>query len=112
ILGNKKYRKKKDVQSLLKKLDNLKEYGDVFQIIEGYLEIKTGIRRSEINNNRIEDLFYSSGISKNDTDEFLRIRMESELSRFSPSTIKTFSQFRIEIKELKNLIKRIDLKLK
>ena len=112
ILGNKKYRKKKDVQSLLKKLDNLKEYGDVFQIIEGYLEIKTGIRRSEINNNRIEDLFYSSGISKNDTDEFLRIRTESELSRFSPSTIKTFSQFRIEIKELKNLIKRIDLKLK
>ncbi len=112
ILGNKKYRKKRVVQSLLKKLDNLKEYGDVFQIIEGYLEVKTGIRRSEINNNRIENLFYSSGISKNDTEEFLRIRTESELSRFSPATIKTFSQFRIEITELKNLIKRIDLKLK
>ncbi len=112
ILGNKKYIKKRVVQSLLKKLDNLKEYGDVFQIIEGYLEVKTGMRRSEINNNRIENLFYSSGISKNDTEEFLRIRTESELSRFSPSTIKTFSQFRIEITELKNLIKRIDLKLK
>ncbi len=112
ILGNKKYIKKRVVHSLLKKLDNLKEYGDVFQIIEGYLEVKTGIRRSEINNSRIENLFYSSGISKNDTEEFLRIRTESELSRFSPSTIKTFSQFRIEITELKNLIKRIDLKLK
>jgi len=112
ILGNKKYRKKKSVQSLLKKLDGLKEYGDVFQIIEEYLEVKTGIRRSEISKSRIEDLFYSSGINKNDTEEFLRIRTETELSRFSHSTIKTISQLRIEITDLKNLIKRIDLKLK
>lgn len=112
ILGSKRYKNKKDVQSLLKKLDNLKEHGDVFQIIEGFLEVKTGIRRSEINKSRIENLFYSSGINKKDTEEFLRIRTETELSRFSPSTIKTFSQFRNEITELKNLIKRIDLKLK
>ncbi len=112
ILGNEKYRKRKVVQRLLKNLDDLNEYGDIFQIIESYLELKTGIRRSEINIGRIESLFYSSGINKKDIEEFLRIRTESELSRFSPSTIKTFSQFKNEIIELKNLIKRIDLKLK
>lgn len=112
ILGNKKYLKKRVVQNLLRKLDNIKDHGEVFQIIEEYLEEKTGIRRSEINNNRIEDIFYSSGISKTDTEEFLRIRGESELSRFSPSTIKTMSQFRNEITELKTIIKRIEKRLK
>ncbi len=112
ILGNKNYLKKKSVSNLLGRLDNIKDYGEVFQIIEEYIEEKTGIPRSEINNIRIENIFSSSGIGKRDIETFLRIRTESELSRFSRSTIKTLSQIKDEISGLKNLIKKIDSKLK
>ncbi len=112
IIGSRNFQKKRILQDMWKKLDNVKQYEEIFQIIEDYLERKTGIRRSEINNTRIEDLFYSSGISKNETGEFLRIRKESELSRFSRSTIKTLSQISDEVISLKKIIKIIDPKLK
>ncbi|MEN8221910.1 MAG: BatD family protein [Acidobacteriota bacterium] len=112
ILDSRKFQKKRVLQDLIRKLDNVKEYEVIFQVLEEYLEKKTGIGRSKINNTRIGELFYSLGIGKNETDEFLRIRMESELSRFSRSTIKTLSQIREEVSSLKKIIKIIDPKLK
>lgn len=112
ILGSRKFHKRKVLQDLMKKLDQVKDYGEIFQVVEEYLEKKTGIRRSEINNTRIENLFYSSGIGKGDTQEFLRIRRESELSRFSKSTIKTISQVSQEVVSLKKIMKIVDRKLK
>ncbi len=112
ILGNEKIIRKRVVQNLLNRLDNVKGFAEIFQIIEEYIERKTGISRSEINVVKIENIFYSSGVSKVDTKEFLRIRQESEQSRFSGSTIKTPLQLEREISELKRIIKRIDSKLK
>jgi len=112
ILGNKKIISKRAVMNLLSRLESVKEFGGVFQIIEEYIEKKTGIRRSEINDVKIESIFHSSGVSKDVIKEFLRIRQESEQSRFSGSTIKTPSQLRREISILKKIIRRIDTRLK
>ena len=112
ILGSRNIQKKRALQDIIRRLDGIKKYEEIFQVIEDYLEKKTGIRRSEINNVRIEDLFYSSGIGKNETEELLRIRTESELSRFGRSTTKTLSQIREEVSTLKKIIKIIEAKFK
>ncbi len=112
ILENTSIKKNIRIKKILKRFDGIKEFGDIFQIMEDYISEKANIGKSEISAAGIENLFYNAGITKSDVNEFLRIRSESELSRFSPSTIKTSSQVKDEIKILREIMKRIDSKLK
>jgi hypothetical protein len=112
ILESTSFQKKKGVRDILRRLEDVREYGEIFQIIEDYLEKKTGMRRSEMSAAKVENLFDSCGIGKTDTSEFLRIRSESELSRFSGSTIKTVSQVREETERLIRIIRKINGRIK
>ncbi|MEN8153851.1 MAG: BatD family protein [Acidobacteriota bacterium] len=112
LLKNKLFNRKINLQRTSRDLKNVNNYGDIFQVLETYLQDKTGIGKSLISNRKAEEILYSSNVGKQDREKFLRIWEDSELSRFSPNTIKSISELKKDINALIDIIKRIDGKIK
>lgn len=104
-------KKKKLLSKTIKNLKSIREYGGIFPILEQYLKGKAGLGLAEINDYSIEGLFDKHGVSNNDIKSFIRIKSESESSRFSPVK-KSAKELKHDLKLLIEILKRIDSKIK
>lgn len=104
-------KKKKLLRSTVGKLQKVREYGEISSILENYLKEKAGLGLSEINNYRIENLFEKYSVSSSDIKIFVRIKSESESSRFSPLK-KSGKELKQDLKLLVDILKRIDTRIK
>jgi hypothetical protein len=95
----------------IKQLKDTHDYGEIFPILEAYLNQKTDLGLSEINNFKIEEIFEKYGVSNNDIKIFSRIKSESESSRFSPLK-KSDKELHEDLKTLIEILKRVDKKIK
>jgi hypothetical protein len=104
-------KKKKLLNKTIGSLRTIREYGEIFPILENYLKRKAGLGLSEINNFNIEALFEKHGVGNNDIKNFVRIKSDSESSRFSPVK-KSGKELKQDLKMLIDILKGIDSKLK
>ena len=109
-------KKKKRLNNTLNHLKNVREYSEISPILEEYLKEKAGLGLSEINNHSIEELFSKSRVNDSDIKVFIKIKSESELSRFSPQKAATGKgegkKLRNDLKQLIEILKRIDSRVK
>lgn len=109
-------KKKKLLNNTINQLKEVREYGEISPILEEYLKEKTGLGLSEINNHSIEELFSKYRVSDNDIKIFIKLKSESELSRFSPQKAAAGKgvrkKLRNDLKQLIEILKRIDSRVK
>jgi len=111
ISKNKILNKKKLINKTIKRLNKVSNYEDVYIILEGYLKEKSGFGLSEINVENIKELFRKFKINDYDTGVFIRMKSESESSKFSPHK-KSAVELRKNLKLLIEVLKRVDTKVK
>jgi len=102
---------KKILTNTIKKVKEVKDYGEIFLVIEYYLKEKAGLGLAVINNYSIEEFFEKHGVGNSDIRDFIRIKSESESARFSPVK-KTEKELKKDIKLLVEIFKRVDGKIK
>jgi hypothetical protein len=105
-------KQKKLINQTIKNLSHTRDYGDISPVLENYLKGKTGIGLSEINNHTISELLTKYGVHDGDIKTFIRIKSQSESSRFSPDKATSSKELKSDIKRLIEIIKRIDSKIK
>jgi hypothetical protein len=107
-------KQKKLISQTIKNLGNTRDYGDISPVLENYLKGKTGLGLSEINNHTISELLAEYGVHDGDINAFIRIKSQSESSRFSPdkTTAASSKELKSDIKRLIEILKRIDSKIK
>lgn len=103
--------KKKLLNRTVKELNQVREYGEIAAILETYLQQKSGLGLAEINSQAIEELMVDKGVRNRDIDQFIRIKSESESSKFSPVK-KSRQELKQDLKMLVEILKRIDKKIK
>lgn len=111
ISKNKTLNKKKLINKTIKRLNKVSSYEDVHIILEDYLEEKSGFGLSEINVESIKELFRKFKINDYDTEVFIRMKSESEFSKFSPQK-KSAVELKRNLKLLIEVLKRVDTKVK
>lgn len=115
ITGSKTYKQRKLLNGVTLRLKNAKKYEEISPILEFYLKEKTGMGLSEINNQRIDQLLDRCGVGNHDIDVFIKIKSNSELSRFSPLKASDHDEnlrLKEDIGSLIEILKRMDGKLK
>lgn len=107
-------KQKKLISQTIKNLGNTRDYGEISPVLENYLKGKTGLGLSEINNHTISELLAKYGVHDGDIKAFIRIKSQSESSRFSPDKAAATSskELKSDIKRLLEILKRIDSKIK
>lgn len=107
-------KQKKLINQTIKNLGNTRDYGDISPVLENYLKGKTGVGLSGINNHSISELLGKYGVHEGDIKAFIRIKSQSESSRFSPDKAAATSskELKNDIKRLIEILKRIDGKIK
>lgn len=111
ISRNPHLNRKKLLNRTVKALQTVRDYGEIFPILENYLKEKGKLGRAEINSFAIENLFEKYGVSGKDGKNFTRIKSESESCRFSPIK-KTAQELRHDLEILVDIVRRIDQKIK
>jgi len=111
VMNNKLLTQKKLINKTLNKIKNVKEHGEIHIILEKYLKEKVGLGFSEINHTSINNLFKKCNITDYDAEAFIRVKSESESSRFSPQK-KSPVELKKDISLLISILKRIDNRLK
>jgi hypothetical protein len=107
-------KQKKLINQTIKNLGNTRNYGDISPVLENYLKGKTGLGLSEINNHTISELLGKYKVHEEDIKTFIRIKSQSESSRFSPdkAAVASSKELKNDIRRLIEIIKRIDNKIK
>jgi hypothetical protein len=108
-------KKKKLLNNTINQLKEVREYGEISPILEEYLKEKAGLGLSEINNLCIEELFSKYRVNDSDIKIFIKLKSESELSRFSPQKATgkgVRKKLRNDLKQLIEILKRIDGRVK
>lgn len=109
-------KKKKRLNNTLNRLKKVREYSEISPILEEYLKEKAGLGLSEINNHSIEELFSKYRVNDSDIKIFIKLKSESELSRFSPQKAGSGKgegkKLRNDLKQLIEILKRIDSRVK
>ena len=119
ISQNTLLKKKRLLNKTINRLRAVQAHGEISPILEEYLQEKAGLGLSEINNHSIEALFGKHRVNDRDIEIFIRIKSDSELSRFAPQTGKDKAYQKEEDKTLKHdvkqlieILKRIDGRIK
>lgn len=107
-------KQKKLINQTIKNLKFARDYGEISPILENYLKGKIGLGLSEINNHTIGQVLGGNGINDEDINTFIRVKSQSELSRFSPDKTRVPSgkELKSDIRRLVEILKRIDSKIK
>ncbi|UCH93832.1 MAG: protein BatD [Candidatus Aminicenantes bacterium] len=107
-------KQKKLINRTIKSLEKARNYGDISPILENYLQGRTGLGLSEINNHTIGQLLDKYGVRDGDIKAFIRVKSQSESYRFSPDKDAKASgkELKNDVKRLKEILKRIDSKVK
>ena len=101
---------KKVLNQTVKRLRQVRDYGEIQRLLEEYLQKKTGLGLSEISHRSIEELLRKSAVSDYDIDAFIRIKSQSESSRFSPHR-PTREALNHDVNTLTAILRRIDSRL-
>ena len=111
LLQNRTLNKKLLLNTTAKQLKNVNDYGEIHVVIEKYLQKKSGLGFSELNQYNIESFFKKHKITDYDIEAFNRIKAQSESARFSP---QKQSQKNIEkdVRSMISILKRIDKRIK
>ncbi|MCP4220692.1 MAG: protein BatD, partial [bacterium] len=120
IAGSSLLKKKKLLSKILGDLKNVKEYGAISPILEEYLKVKAGLGLSEVSNQSIETLLSAAKVEAKDIKAFIKIKSDSELSRFAPPGMdngagpgrEASRGLKNDLKQLVDILKRIDGRLK
>ncbi|MCP4157455.1 MAG: protein BatD [bacterium] len=118
IAGSSLLKKKKLLNKTISNLNHVKGYSDISPVLEEYLTEKSGIGLSEINNHTIETLFSKYRVNDADIAVFIKIKADSELSRFAPQnadrkpTKEEGRKLKHDLKQLIEILKRIDGRIK
>ena len=112
-------KKRKLLNRTIKSLESARDHGEISPVLENYLKEKTGLGLSEINNQSIDHLLSKYNVHDVDIKTFIRLKSESESSRFSPgnmvenkSTSTRRKKLKNDLKVLMEILKRIDGKIK
>lgn len=108
-------KKKKLLSKTIGRLNNVRDYGEISPILEEYLTGKTGLGLSEINKQSIEALFNKYRVSDRDIKLFIKLKSDSELSRFAPQAAGgagNTGALKHDLKQLIEILKRIDGRIK
>lgn len=113
IAGSDLLNRKKHLNRALKDLNHVKERGGISPILENYLKDKAGLGLSAINNQTIDQLLAAYRVSDGDIKSFIRIKSESDSARFAPvESSYTKSKLKQDIKQISEILKRIDNKIR
>ena len=119
IAGSTALKKRKLLNNTLNRLGKVRQYGEISSIIEDYLKEKTGLGLSGINNHSIETLFTRCRVNDGDIKVFIKVKSDSELSRFSPqkdddrmAKREEERKLKHDLKQLIEILKRIDGRIK
>lgn len=111
-------KKKKLLSKTVGRLENVRGYGEISPILEDYLTQKAGLGLSEINKNSIEALLSKYRVSDRDIEVFIKLKSDSELSRFAPQGGDGINAgfnaraLKHDLKQLIEILKRIDGRIK
>jgi hypothetical protein len=104
---------KKRLNRAVKALHGVREPGRVSPILENYLKEKAGVGLSALTNQGIDQLLAKHGVSDSDIKTFIRIKNQSDSSRFSPQkNASSAKEFKHDIRVLIEILRRIDNKIK
>jgi hypothetical protein len=114
IVNNSALTGRKRLKRAIDALHKVKDSAQISPILETYLKEKAGLGLSEITNQGIDQLLAKHGVRDNDIDTFIRLKSESESSRFSPEKTAGTSHkaLKQDIKMLIEILKRIDSRIK
>ncbi|MCP5102812.1 MAG: protein BatD [bacterium] len=113
-------KKKMLLNKTLSQLRQVREYGAISPILEEYLKEKTGLGLSEINNHSIGALLSKHRVNDSDIKVFIKLKSDSELSRFAPpagggggtSAKENKKTLLHDLGQLIEILKRIDGRIK
>jgi hypothetical protein len=111
LLQNRTLNKKLLLSNTVKQLKNVRDYGEIHVIIEAYLQKKSGLGFSELNQSNIVSFFKKHKISDYDIEAFGRIKAKSESARFSPQQLVRKDMDR-DVRSMISILKRIDNRIK
>ncbi|MCK4836416.1 MAG: BatD family protein [Candidatus Aminicenantes bacterium] len=99
------------MNNTIKGLKAVKDHGEIYVIVENYLQQKSGLGFSEITNENIETFFRKYRISDYDIAAFIHIKSKSESSRFSPQK-KSNEDLKHDVESMISILRRIDKRIK
>jgi hypothetical protein len=108
-------KKHKLLSGAIKRLRNVKDHGEISLILEYYLKEKTGMGLSEINTHSIDQMLGKYGVSDNDIKTFIRLKTDSESSRFAPGQVspgEPGKKLSDDANALIDILRRIDGRIK
>jgi BatD DUF11 like domain len=114
IVNNSILTGRKRLNRAIDALRRVKDSAGISPILETYLKEKAGLGLSAISNQGIDQLLAKHGVLDNDIKSFIRLKTESESSRFSPEKAvkKSNKELKHNIKMLTEILKRIDGRIK
>jgi len=110
VLNSRFFLKFSLLNSIVKEIENAKNYADLYPVIERYLKKSIGIEYSKLTDIKIEEFLYSLKLNQSMIKDFLRIKNIAESSRFSPIKVNE-TEFNKDKNRLIDLIKRIHKEL-
>ena len=111
IIGSPLLKNRQILGLTLRQLDRIQHYEDIAAILEYYCQEKSGLGFAEISNQKISELLLRRQVPVNSVEDFLFIKTQSELAKFSPLK-KTHAELKNDLRSLRTLLKDIDKKLK
>jgi hypothetical protein len=111
IIGSSLLKNRQILSLTLRRLARIQHYEDIAAILEYYCKEKSGLGFAEISNQKIGELLRGHHVPVKRIDEFLFIKTQAELAKFSPLK-KTQTELKSDLQSLRILLKEIDKKLK
>ncbi len=117
ITNNVKLLGRKRLNRAVDALHHVRDAGEISAILENYLKEKTGVGLSALTNQGIDQLLAKYGVADGDVKTFIRLKSESESSRFAPGKLSASrgtaeNQLKHDINTLIDILKRIDNRIK
>ncbi len=100
-------KKRKFFSHIQKKMNLIKEYGDIHSVIEEYFKERSGVGFSDLTNITIETFLVNLKIGESEIKLILGIKTGSESAKFSPQKIAT-TKIRSDINGLLKVLKKIE----
>lgn len=110
LLRNRLLNRKIRLNTTIKRLRAVNDHGEIHVIVENHLQQQFGMNLSEITNEKIESFLKNIRVSDYDISTLIRIKSESESSRFSPQK-KPPEDLKRDVDAMISTLKRIDRRL-
>ncbi len=116
LMNNPLLNRKRILNNAITRLNGVTDYGEISPILEDYLKEKAGLGLSEINKQSIETLLEKAKVVDSDIKVFVKIKSNSELSRFAPKgqggSANEKETLKHDLKQLIGILKRNDGRIK